>query len=178
MKGPFGWMAAALILAAAFPQSAVECAALCDCLTPPDPRSALDSADAVLHVRVQHVEDHLLLPSDTPAKPARDPNFTAWLDRYDGQRHVYVRVLRVWKGEILPDTTLFTSLGNGDCGYPFESGREYLVYAHRYPSGRLVTNICRRTRPIELAAEDLTALGAATLPKSPKRGESARRPHN
>ena len=178
MKGPFGWMAAALILAAAFPQSAVDCAALCDCLTPPDPRSALESADAVLHVRVQHVEHHLLLPSDTPAKPARDPNFTAWLDRYDAQRHVHVRVLRVWKGEMFPDTTLFTSLGGGDCGYPFESGREYLVYAHRYPSGRLVTNICRRTRPIERAAADVAALGPATLPKSPEHGEPTKRPHN
>lgn len=42
--------------------------------------------------------------------------------------------------------TIWTGGGGGDCGYPFEIGREYLVFAYKDEKlGRLETGICSRT---------------------------------
>lgn len=53
-----------------------------------------------------------------------------------------------------------TGLGGGDCGYVFERGATYLVYAHRGAKDdpKLYTGICSRTRPLADAAEDLDFL--------------------
>jgi hypothetical protein len=45
-----------------------------------------------------------------------------------------------------------TGIGGGDCGYPFETGRSYLVYAWNTDSGQLSTGICSATRPVEKAS--------------------------
>lgn len=47
-----------------------------------------------------------------------------------------------------------TGYGGGDCGYGFEIGRQYLVYAYQDDSSRLVTGICSRTRPASEAEPD------------------------
>ena len=45
------------------------------------------------------------------------------------------------------------------CGYMFQIGRSYLVYASdRDEDGRLSTNSCTRTRPVENAAFDIEIL--------------------
>jgi hypothetical protein len=49
-----------------------------------------------------------------------------------------------------------TGLGGGDCGYGFQRGLEYIVYASKRPDGSLSTGICTPTRLIEQAAEALT----------------------
>lgn len=62
-----------------------------------------------------------------------------------------------------PEVEVGTGSGGGDCGYEFASGKRYLVYAYRYAKGnRLATGICSRTKPYELADEDIKFLG--TLP--------------
>ena len=48
-----------------------------------------------------------------------------------------------------------TGLGGGDCGYGFQRGLEYIVYASKRPGGGFSTGICSPTRPLEKAAEDL-----------------------
>lgn len=48
-----------------------------------------------------------------------------------------------------------TGFGGGDCGYQFQVGTEYVVYAYKNGAGRLETGICSRTRPLADAAEDL-----------------------
>jgi hypothetical protein len=50
---------------------------------------------------------------------------------------------------------IVTGLGGGDCGYAFQTGKDYVVYAHLDAQGRLATGICSRTRPSEQAEEDL-----------------------
>src|SRR6185436_11152744 len=42
--------------------------------------------------------------------------------------------------------TVHTGFGFGDCGYYFEKGKKYLVYAYER-EGNLYTTICTRTRP-------------------------------
>lgn len=64
------------------------------------------------------------------------------------------------------EVEVWTGRGGGDCGYDFEQGATYLVYAYRMEkSGRLGTGICSRTRPLAGAAEDLEFLrGLARQP--------------
>jgi hypothetical protein len=53
----------------------------------------------------------------------------------------------------------------GDCGYPFEKGERYLVYAYRdSKTGMLHTSICSRTAPVSQAGDDLGFLRG--LPES------------
>jgi hypothetical protein len=58
-----------------------------------------------------------------------------------------------------PEIEVATGMGGGDCGYGFQRGEKYLVYAYNgAEGGRLTTGICSRTRPYGAAAEDLAFL--------------------
>ena len=48
-------------------------------------------------------------------------------------------------------------MGGDDCGFPFVTGQEYLVYAHGSPV-RYSTGVCSRTRQLSAASEDLAYL--------------------
>jgi hypothetical protein len=69
---------------------------------------------------------------------------------------VRFEVAGYWKGLPLRTLEVRTGFGGGDCGYPFEAGKSYRVYAFtvsRPPSSSapaapveyLSTNICSRT---------------------------------
>jgi len=70
---------------------------------------------------------------------------------------VRMKVASKWKGVKSKEVVVYTGRGGGDCGYSFSVGGKYLVYASRM-EGRLFTNICQRTTPIQYAAEDLAVL--------------------
>lgn len=57
-----------------------------------------------------------------------------------------------------------TGMGGGDCGYPFQLGESYVVYAYESKEGFLTASICSRTAPKDQAAVDLTYL------RSPRNG--------
>ena len=100
-------------------------------------------------------------------------------------QRVTLEVSAVWKGPIARETVVFTGSGGGDCGYFFEPGKEYLVYATMpnggspqiVPANSLTTGICSRTAPLDQAGADLAALGPgapptdAPLPTLPNTGE-------
>jgi hypothetical protein len=83
------------------------------------------------------------------------------IDKKPGDLYVAVRfkIEESWKGTLSKEATVFTGQGDGDCGYKFEVGQQYLVYAYRYNDTDLGTNICQRTASLIEAAEDLKALG-------------------
>ena len=57
--------------------------------------------------------------------------------------------------------TVYTGMGGGDCGYQFNLGATYLVYASEY-NGKLVTGICTLTSPaarMQATIRQLRALG-------------------
>ena len=77
------------------------------------------------------------------------------------------RVVRMQIAEVLTgvdpgqkEIEILTGMGGGDCGYAFQSGVDYIVYAYKNPEGRLETGICSRTRPLAQAADDLAYLRA------------------
>jgi hypothetical protein len=76
---------------------------------------------------------------------------------------VKFKVQRSWKQISTDEVTVFTGRGNGDCGYRFEVGESYLVYAYKYNESELGTNICQRTMKLADAAEDLKVLGKGKL---------------
>lgn len=78
-----------------------------------------------------------------------------------GGRRAQFAVTRMWRGLAADSIDVMTGSGGGDCGYSFRRGRSYLVYAAEH-SGRLWTNICSPTKPLERAAQDIEYLTSAT----------------
>lgn len=127
--------ALAVALAAAAPAHA------CTCAPPGPPAAELAAADAVFSGRVISVE--------ATRQEDRFPRLT-----------VRFALAEVWKG--LPEGEVATVTTAGDsaaCGYHFEPGEEYLVYAQEGDPGSLSTGLCTRTSPLDDADEDLAALG-------------------
>lgn len=121
--------------------AAAPAAFACSCAPPPPPQEARDQAAAVLAGKV------LEITTETqPGLPV-------------GRRTVRLQVEKIWKGAACGEMTVTTGLGDADCGFSFEVGKSYLIYAFQ-ENGGLATNICTRTAPLDQAAEDLAALGA------------------
>jgi hypothetical protein len=86
------------------------------------------------------------------------------------------RTVRLQIGEVLTgverelkEIEVLTGFGGGDCGYGFEVGVSYIVYAYKNSDGQLSTGICSRTRPLKDADEDLAYMHA--VPTAPATGE-------
>jgi hypothetical protein len=106
-----------------------------------DPAAGFTAAAAVFSGRV-------LAITEGEASP-----LTPWLK----DLAVKFRVERSWKSIRKDEVTVFTVNTSSLCGFPFEVGERYLVYAHA--SGeKLRTDICTRTRLLMSAQEDLQYL--------------------
>jgi hypothetical protein len=80
------------------------------------------------------------------------------------ERSVTLSVVRSWRSlENQETVTLRTAKSGATCGYAFEIGTSYLVYAGGEP-GKLLVNSCSRTRLLSEASEDLAALGGGVTP--------------
>lgn len=119
-------------------------ASACSCIMPEPPLAAKDNSAAVFSGRV------------TGIKPP--VNMTSSLD----ESRITFDVLMSWKGIDRNPVQIFSSTSSASCGYEFEEGKEYLVYAYDN-EGRLSTGLCTRTALLADAAEDLAALGAGTI---------------
>ena len=74
---------------------------------------------------------------------------------------VVLRVGRRFKDAEADTVTVITAENSAACGYNFEVGGTYLVYADEN-EGQLLVSLCSRTARIEDAAADVTALGGGT----------------
>lgn len=72
-------------------------------------------------------------------------------------------VSEIWKGPDYKTLVVTTARDGVSCGYSFEQGEEYIVYAYG-EEDKLSTNICSRTELIANAKEDLQGLGKGNLP--------------
>ncbi|MBP1932757.1 hypothetical protein [Ammoniphilus resinae] len=87
--------------------------------------------------------------------------------QFNPKKTVLFEVSTAWKGGASTQMLITTGLGGGDCGFDFEKGKEYLVYANEssmYGGKDLVTTICDRTTELVSAQEDLTILGEGKVP--------------
>ena len=76
---------------------------------------------------------------------------------------IFFKLSAVWKGAFREDIAAIRT-GTGQdvvahCGYDFEVGGEYLVYARLWGDGHLHTGICSRTNHLAAATEDVAQLG-------------------
>jgi Tissue inhibitor of metalloproteinase len=111
----------------------VSLAIACSCL-PTTPQQSFESSQAVFAGQAIEV---------TPLR---------------GQETVRVtfRVSKVWKGRNSRRLVLTTSNSSASCGFNFEPGQRYLVYASAQRS--LTTNLCSGTKLLSGAQADLVYL--------------------
>ena len=76
---------------------------------------------------------------------------------------VTFQVYKVWKGSVSQTTSITTARSGASCGYTFEKGGEYIVYAHG-PENNLSVSLCSRTQPLDTAEDDLVVLGVGAAP--------------
>jgi hypothetical protein len=76
-------------------------------------------------------------------------------------------VVKNWKGPTDKTIVVFSAENSAMCGYPFETDKEYLVFA----TGKemLQVSLCSRTKQIADATEDLEQLEKKTEKKESKR---------
>lgn len=135
------WALLGLILTSwALPQRAEACS----CVSPPAPRVALQKSSAVFEGKVLSL-DH---------KPE--------LHRLTAR----IEVLRTWKDAATSPVEVSTHDFDSMCGFNFEVGRSYLIYADG-SSDALSTALCSRSRESENAADDFKDLGPAKPSNAP-----------
>ena len=72
-------------------------------------------------------------------------------------REVVFRVTRAWAG--VPGRRISVLLEDGDCTFPFQAGRQYVVFARRGMKGRPTTSVCMRTMEADRAQAVIKTLG-------------------
>lgn len=135
---------AVLVVAAAVFLANPGCAFACSCLPPGTPQEELGKSDAVFAGKVVQVSGQV----DGGAAETVE---------------VRLEVSQVWKGAESRTVLLKTPGSSASCGFNFEQGREYVVYASQQ-EGNLTAGLCSRTSPLASAADDLAVLGSGTAP--------------
>ena len=138
-----------------------DCASACSCAALPGTpqeraEKALSGSTAAFSGEVVDFEKP---PPDTAMVEG-----TMWTVMGDARRKatVTLRVSEVWKGARQQTITITTEADSSfGCGYPFEEGREYLVYA---TGGDPSVSLCGETKPLSEARADLEALGEGQTP--------------
>jgi hypothetical protein len=128
-------------------------ASACSCIGETTVKDAVKSADAVVFGQIISSEtiktyDTLDLGENVP----KNSNLYMMVEvRFK------VLVLKKHKGKFKADTlTIVTGVGGGDCGYMFEVGKKYVIYAYdtrdnglhkpkKLPAHTFFTDICTRT---------------------------------
>lgn len=119
-------------------------AAACSCVEMPPPQEALAASGTVFAGRVTALGGR-------------------GLSGGSAHRPVAFEVAEVWAGAVHEREVVFTGENSAMCGYEFQVGGDYLVYASE-DQGRLETGLCTRTTLLADADEDLAALGTAHPP--------------
>ena len=154
----FARLTALVLLTLALSALLPDCATACSCGTVPGtPQETLSGSKAVFSGEVVDFEK--------PPPATKMIEGTMWTVMGGGgpEATVTLRVSEVWKGPRHQTMTVTTEADSGmGCGYPFEEGRDYLVYATgEEPS----ICLCSETKPLSEAGTDLETLGDGEKPE-------------
>ena len=122
-----------------------DCASACSCMGVPIQRY-ISSSDAVFSGEVVDLQKG-----------------TSVSRMFGSSDTVTLRVSEVWKGTDQGTLEVSTPSQGSACGYAFEEGQEYLVYA--YGKQDLKVDACGGTTHLSKADEDLALLGNGEKPK-------------
>lgn len=81
----------------------------------------------------------------------------------NNQIAVKLRTEKLWKGNVSKQVTITTGADSALCGYNFEVGKSYLIYAQGSNANNLQTNLCTRTAELTAAKADIKVLGRAKI---------------
>lgn len=71
-------------------------------------------------------------------------------DKKTFKKNVKLLLIKSWKGKFAKTVTITTNSSSAACGFNFETGKKYIIYAYRDSSKKLSTNLCTRTAEINL----------------------------
>ena len=159
---PFAYLVSLALLALSLVALLPDCAFACSCALPPGSpeeraRKALSSSTAVFSGEVVEFEKP---PPDTTMV---EGTMLTVMGGAGSKATVTLQASEVWKGPRQQTVTITTEADSSmGCGFPFEEGREYLVYATgEDPS----VSLCSETKPLSEADADLGALGNGEAPE-------------
>lgn len=147
------WLSAIVVAVVCAAFLAPDCASACSCAAPAGAspqetaRRGLSSSDAVFAGEV--VDIHRPWPITSSVDPMT----------------VTFRVSESWKGAGQKTLEVKTAVSDTSCGYPFDEGERYLVFASKgetYDVGDLEVALCGSTKPLMEAGEELAALGSGS----------------
>jgi hypothetical protein len=128
----------------------------CDCVPPRFPSEEFTKSDAVFSGKVVRIYE----------TTRKEPE----IGERVSQRAVVFSVDRTWKGINETHVVVYTGFGGGDCGYPFEVGKEYLVMRTTIRTGSQefvhLQNRCRSPRRTSKCLEKESRRRSAWLRKS------------
>jgi hypothetical protein len=81
---------------------------------------------------------------------------------------VKIRLKEVWKGQLTKEVIITTPDNSAACGYSFQVGKSYLVFADTTKGKILGTGLCSGNRRLETATEELKILGKGKKPQKRK----------
>lgn len=117
----------------------------CSCFSGGPPCQSFGNTSAVFSGKVESITD---VPREY--SPVAGRKFTV-IDK-----KVTFSIIESFRGVSEKTIEVTTSSQSSACGYPFEVGQEYVVYAYQNKeTGKLGTGICTRTRLLAKAEEDL-----------------------
>jgi hypothetical protein len=128
--------------------AAPDCAFACSCIRPGTPQEELERSAVVFSGKVQNMK----VRQQGPAQSSDDPVT------------VVFETTKFWKGQPSQTLVLETAASGASCGFEFQQGQEYIVYAFGADGGALQASLCSRTQLLGQAGEDLAALGAGQTP--------------
>ncbi|OCT16935.1 hypothetical protein A8709_16820 [Paenibacillus pectinilyticus] len=122
----------------------------CSCMKPPDPIKAVAQSKAVFSGTVLDIKRQVL-------------DIDGIIEQ---QIAVLFDVEQTWKGLNQTQVMVLTNLDEPACGYHFQVGQTYLVFAgsYNYNKELLGTSNCSLTKGISVAAADLNQIGQGEKP--------------
>lgn len=131
----------------------------CSCI-PTTPERSLKNSNAVFAGRVVDVIELNAVEGRNETPSPSSAGFK-----------VLFEVSNVWKGTPSRQLVVTTSGSSASCGYSFQEGEQYLVYASSQGT-QLETGLCSGTKPLSNAQADLAVLGRGKAP-APKASHTA-----
>jgi hypothetical protein len=108
------------------------------------------SVDAVLLGRVEKIESSKGMLGLAPG--------TMSMTRMGGLMRVTFAVEEGYRGVSEKTIQVYTNESSAACGFPFQQGERYLVFASKTKDAQLAVSLCSATRPAKYAEEDIAYL--------------------
>jgi len=146
----------------------------CSCINTGDPLKDVANHEAVFLGKVIASE---LVPMRKDGGPYAPRGTGQLKGSFRLYRITVLQVTERWTGEVAPFVILATGSGGGDCGYSFEAGKSYLVYADRTKdttltklagaTPALTTSLCTFNSPVDDAADAIASIRAKYRSQQP-----------